>query len=105
MFSFLKRILEKKIIYTYNHTLGYMPEKLSEQEQDMIINTAPVFIKILKNKLMVIAIFGLNNSTEKEMYKSQGKKELLTELISYLTHYRESVENEADNMPVDWQNF
>ena len=55
MFSFFKR--QTKIIHTFNHVIGFQPEVLTEQEQDIVINTSEAIIKALKNKLMVVAIF------------------------------------------------
>jgi hypothetical protein len=51
--------------------MGYREEEFSLDEQDIIANSASTIIKVLKNKLMVVAIFGMNNATEKEMFKTQ----------------------------------
>ena len=55
MFQFFKR--PTKILHTYNHIMGYKEEEFSLEEQDIIANSASVVIKVLKNKLMVVAIF------------------------------------------------
>lgn len=101
MFSFFKR--KPAVIHTYKHIVWYMPEELSTQEKDMIANTSSVIIKILKNKLMVVAIYSMRNSTNIDSAKTQWKQELINELIWYFSEFK--VDEEKVVIPLDWQNF
>lgn len=67
---FQKKNPPETIIRTFNHTIGFKPEEFSADEKDIIANSAQAVLKILKNKLMVVAMYSLGNKTEHDVFKT-----------------------------------